>query len=454
MKYSFLLPSRLRPNACIDSIQTIYKNASNKKIFEILLAFDEDDETRNDVINYCESSNISYSVLVTKRYGYDLLHAYVNKLCDISNGEYVWYWSDDAHMETKNWDIILEKYTKANPDLAFDFTMGYPFSFPLVPKKYIDAMKHFSLNTHIDSWIELLLKPYNLTMIIHEIKVFHNRHEGSGNSMQINYEDVNKSVLKTHPDFCGTFCTMLRQVDQNRIARNLPHLNLPLTQLPYENNRIGIVGIGNRGLYVAIEIANNGHFVLGYDTNPIFNEYTTTEDIMKEYNINLEYFKSVSVNHKQLKLTKDFQLILEFSEVIFIDEPLNKVENTLSNIISICQQLNLVRTIIILAKDPLFIDQIILPNSINVSICSMTNGLQNPPKYILLNGNEEKIHYRLDSFYKTITSPSVIDVDIPNNNKPQKIIKKTFQKIKNISSSEKKMMPLRLQKYLKKNKQI
>lgn len=443
MKYSFLLPTRLRTQTCIQSIGSIYEKSSNKNIFEILLAFDEDDETRHEIIEYCQTNHIHHSVLVTKRYGYDNLHAYVNQLCTISKGEYVWLWNDDAYMETQNWDVILETHTREHPDLAYDFTNGFPFIFPLVPKKYIDAMKHFSLNAHNDTWIELILKPFNLTMVIPEIRIFHNRHEGDGNSMGVNYDDVNKSVLKTSPEFFSPFCTLLRQVDQNRIARNFPNLSLPTTKLPHEKNRIGFVGMGKLGLPVAVGIANKGHFVLGYDINPDYDEYTTISKVFTEHEASPDGTGVIGdlLDQKNLKLTKDLELVVEFSEIIFIavqtpHDPLYEgitrvpdsvcnfnyayLEKAIIDVVQICDRLQLSRTIVIISTVLPGTMRKILPQSNYVSYCynpffiAMGTVLQDfyYPEFILLGGNDKEANNRVIEFYKTITSSQVFHTSI------------------------------------------
>lgn len=397
MKYSFLLPTRRRATACINSIHSIYSNANNKDIFEIMLAFDEDDETRDCVIEHCRSHHIHHSVIVTQRYGYVQLHAYVNKLCEISNGSYVWYWSDDAFIETNHWDTILEKYTNEQPDVAFDFIMGWPFSFPLIPKKYTDVMKHFSLNTHIDTWMEMILKPFSLTVVIPEIKVFHNRHEGTGNSMQINYEEVNQSVLNTSPEFFSMFCTLLRQIDQNRIVRNFPHLNLPTTQLQHEKTRIGFVGMSQVDLSIALQIVDKHHLVLGYDTQYLQDEYKKT----------LTY-QNTGVDHKNLKFTKDLELVIEFGEIIFMDcqELHVPFQNQIKQIIDICERLNIERNLIMISSTtiPIEIIKTMLPESFYISYYTMGTSLNNRLDCICFGGNPQKSAETMEEFYNSFFS--------------------------------------------------
>ena len=380
---------------------------------------------------------------MTKRYGYEKLHAYVNQLSTIAHGQYLWLWNDDALMETHHWDVILERYTNEHPDVAFDFTNGFPFIFPLVPKKYIDAMKHFSLNAHNDTWVELILKSFHLTMVIPEIRIFHNRHEGDGTSMQINYDDVNQSVVKTSPEFFSPFCTLLRQVDQNRIARTFPHLNLPRSLLPYEKNRIGFVGMGKLGLPVAIGIANKGHFVLGYDINPIYDEYTVISKVFTEHEAGPDGTGVIGdlLDHPNLKLTKDLELVVEFSEIIFIavqtpHDPLYEgitrvpdsvcnfnysyLKEAIENVVEICDRLQLSRTIVIISTVLPSTMRSILPASKYVSYCynpffiAMGTVLQDfyYPEFILLGGNDQAANERVIEFYKTITSSQVFQTTI------------------------------------------
>lgn len=691
MKYSFLMPTRRRVKSCIQSIDSIHNYSDNKNIFEILLAFDEDDDTSHEILDHCVAFKIHHQSITTKRYGYERLHAYYNKLSKIALGSHLWLWNDDALLETPHWDTIMDQHISESPDLVFDFTNGYPFILPLVPKKYVDKMKHFSLNAHCDSWIENVMKPLHLTTIIPEIRTFHNRH-AQGNIMEINYDEVNKSISQSSPEFFTEFSNVLRQVDQNRIRRSLPHVfnkNLNETQLdiisvlvptrnrptfmkelvrtcldtsdhpeliefvfyiddddeksyecvnqlidqgfnikyirgarivlsnmwnncfeictgnilmhcgddirfrtnswdttvrnkfmdypdrilfvfgydgvhrkgsfgthgflhrrwveaigyfvpPYfssdfndtwlndvakmigrwafidiytehmhpcvnkhtwdsthqeriarhnrdgvdeiyaskyqdraadaqklkdvisrcktadpmqtsvvkeeTNNvsrRIGFVGMGKLGLPVSIGMANKGHLVMGYDINPLYDEYTRVSEVFTEHEAGPDGTGEIGslLDHPNLKLTKDLELVVEFSEIIFIAvqtphdplyEGITRVPDSVCNfnytylkqaideVAGICDRLQLKRTLVVISTVLPGTMKSILPKSEYASFCynpyfiamgTVLNDFYNP-EFILLGGNDMESKNKVIAFYKTITPRPVFQTSV------------------------------------------
>ena len=211
--YSFLLPTRNRTEQCIASIKSITENAVNKKCYEILFAFDDDDESRNVLIKYCEDQSIIYKAIVTERYGYRNLHKYVNKLCEIAQGDMLWLWNDDAKILTRGWDEKLNRYDTTK---VLDFRNNdYPFIFPLVPSKYIKEMGYFSQQAHNDSWIKVIFK-YNLKLshLVPDVFLYHERNvEGT----KIDYKEVITDTKISSIDFWSYKYKQLRLEDTNKI---------------------------------------------------------------------------------------------------------------------------------------------------------------------------------------------------------------------------------------------
>jgi hypothetical protein len=224
-RYSFLLPTRRRAELCIGSIESIFKNSNDKNCFEILLAFDDDDqESREMVEKYCIDNNIIHNIQVSKRYGYENLHEYVNNLCLVASGEMLWLWNDDARMETSGWDVLLEKY---GADKVIDFKNNhYPFIFPLVPKKYVDCLGHFSLSAHNDTWIEIIFKKnLNMAIFIDDVELYHNR---TNPRFQVDYEEVEKSMVNySRKYFYSQEASNNRLEDVNKLIRTF-FKNMPL----------------------------------------------------------------------------------------------------------------------------------------------------------------------------------------------------------------------------------
>ena len=212
--YSFLLPTRKRIEQCISSINSINENAVDKKCYEILFAFDnDDDESKKVITKYCEDQSINYKAITSERYGYRHLHKYVNNLCKIAQGNMLWLWNDDAKILTSGWDQILNKYDTTK---VLDFPNNdYQFIFPLVPSKYIKEMGYFSQQAHNDSWIKAIFHDnLNISQLVPEVILYHARHVKDSN---IDYKEVNADREDSNPEFWNYLYRKLRVEDTNKI---------------------------------------------------------------------------------------------------------------------------------------------------------------------------------------------------------------------------------------------
>jgi hypothetical protein len=219
--YSFLLPSRKRVSACTESIASICDTAVDKTCFEILLAFDDDDtESRDAVCAYCTERSINYKVLTSERYGYRHLHKYVNRLCEIAEGEMLWLWNDDAKILTQGWDEKIKPY---GTDRALDFPNRHSvWIFPLVPAKYVKEMGHFSGQAHNDTWVQVIFeKNLGLSALVPDVHLYHNRTDGA---MNIDYSEVDGDIKDSSPEFYKQEYRQMRLDDTNKIlAKFFPH---------------------------------------------------------------------------------------------------------------------------------------------------------------------------------------------------------------------------------------
>lgn len=110
---------------------------------EFLLAVDEDDPSDYDWLNAI--------VVPGPRHGYAQLHRYYNELAGWAEGDWLLLWNDDALMVTAGWDEIVHSHS---PDVVLSpSTVHNPLcTFPIVPRRFVEAIGHFSLNAHCDTW--------------------------------------------------------------------------------------------------------------------------------------------------------------------------------------------------------------------------------------------------------------------------------------------------------------
>lgn len=209
---SFILPTRKRLPYAIKTLTATFNSCSDPSKLEILLGIDEDDTESLQLIPFLKGYNVSYKILVTKRYGYHNLHLYVNDLCKLASKDYVWLWNDDIEIKEANWDKIIESHLL--PALAvydFQYKGTGNLYFPLVPKKIIDWLGHFSLNAHNDTWMHDIVQGIIPIKVI-RLPIVNNRET---NNLGIDYSEVDNSYKISSPQYY----TMVkeRELDRKRL---------------------------------------------------------------------------------------------------------------------------------------------------------------------------------------------------------------------------------------------
>jgi len=148
---SIILPTRGRVTKLKESLESLY---STGKDFELLIGADRDDKATIDFI----VENYPAKMLVVERLGYLKLHEYVNDLSLLAKGKWLFLWNDDCIMHTKDWDKEINKQKGFKVFCPRSNQFGYVPTesnlFPIVPRKWIELLGHFSLSPHNDSWVQ------------------------------------------------------------------------------------------------------------------------------------------------------------------------------------------------------------------------------------------------------------------------------------------------------------
>lgn len=160
MKVSVLLPTRSRPKSFLKSIISLIDNADNfHNNVEILVAMDTDDfhkytDVMNILINDYNCKNIK--LYVCERLGYGKLNIYINNLCKLSTGNWLFLWNDDSYIVSKHWDTNILKHNDEfkiiNPRCTNGDFGGMPF--PIIPKIWFDITGCFSKHFACDTWVQ------------------------------------------------------------------------------------------------------------------------------------------------------------------------------------------------------------------------------------------------------------------------------------------------------------
>jgi len=182
MKVSILLPTRKRFDSLKRSLDSLVSTC-HFACLEPLLGVDDDDEQTLDRLK--EERIPNAVVLVGPRMGYINLHLYVNALAQRATGDWLLLWNDDALMETEGWDEILAEYlgqlVVLNPETNH---LGHPRSnciFPIVPKKMVEILGHFSLSNHNDTYVENIANALGIRRDI-PVTINHDRADLTGNN--------------------------------------------------------------------------------------------------------------------------------------------------------------------------------------------------------------------------------------------------------------------------------
>lgn len=175
-KVSVMIPSRGRPELLEKSIDSLLSKAKGE--VEILVRFDEDDESR--VKLNLNGNGPRVATFVGPRFGYRLLHEYYNELAKKATGDWLVLWNDDAVMETDGWD---EKVHACGGGLKVLNSTGPLNLFPIFTKKLHDLLGHVSLQTHCDSWLQVVGRMNGIEEKV-DLKIKHLREEIEDNTKQ------------------------------------------------------------------------------------------------------------------------------------------------------------------------------------------------------------------------------------------------------------------------------
>lgn len=170
---SVLLPSRGRPESLAQSVASLRDLAHAPEGIEVLVAVDDDDPPTARA-----ARDLGAKVLVSTRYGYSRLHMYVNTLAHRAHGDWLLLWNDDARMLTPGWDRRVEE---AAPGVLWPAHNGSPYlnTFPVVHRRVVDLLGHFSLSPHCDSWVQDVADAVGIHRHI-DVAVLHDRFDLTG----------------------------------------------------------------------------------------------------------------------------------------------------------------------------------------------------------------------------------------------------------------------------------
>lgn len=204
---SVLLPSRNRALMCETSIRTL-----GSKDIEILIYVDYDDP---ELHKYSLLGNNFTTVIIGPRFTYKKLHEYYNLLAKISKGDWLMLWNDDAEMLTSNW---TDKLPPTDKPVVINFDSN-PLNnlFPIISRQMYEAMGHFSLSPHNDSWVQDIANDMGIHTYIPDVTVKHLRDIIDDDTKR----ETQSAYSETSPLHYGHELQELMQIDMQKIKEKL-----------------------------------------------------------------------------------------------------------------------------------------------------------------------------------------------------------------------------------------
>jgi hypothetical protein len=202
-KIAILLPTRGRTEALDRSLISLLEKASDLSSIQLLLGLDNDDTVGLDHFETVlqpklEDLGVDYTAMSFDRLGYGRLNDYINKLAEHSSADWLFFWNDDAIMETTGWDTEITKYTGEFKLLAVHTHNDHPYSiFPIVPRAWLDVIGHLSLHSMTDAWLSQIAYCVDIWERIN-VDVVHDRADLTGNNKDETYKE--RELLEGNPN--------------------------------------------------------------------------------------------------------------------------------------------------------------------------------------------------------------------------------------------------------------
>jgi hypothetical protein len=232
-KIAILLPTRGRTEALDRSLIGLLEQADDLDSIQLLLGLDNDDVVGikhfQEILQpKLDSLGVDYTAMSFEPIGYGRLNEYINTLADNSSADWMFFWNDDALMETQGWDTEIIKHTGEFKLLAVHTHNDHPYSiFPIVPRAWLDVIGHLSLHSMTDAWLSQIAYCINVWERI-DVNVLHDRADLTGNNKDDTYKK--RELLEGNPnnsrDFHNPNVTMLRMKECDTLNDYLKTQNL------------------------------------------------------------------------------------------------------------------------------------------------------------------------------------------------------------------------------------
>ena len=200
-----LLPTRGRTDALSRSVIGLVNRAVMLDKIQLMFAFDNDDEVgkthfAEHLQPWLDAKGVDYTAMEFEPLGYGRLNEYINALARESSADWLFFWNDDAIMDSSGWDKIIASHTGEFKLLAVHTHKDHPYSiFPIVPKAWLDTLGYLSPHPLTDAWLSQVAYKLDIWERI-PVHVTHDRHDLTGNNEDETFKARNMSQLEGNPN--------------------------------------------------------------------------------------------------------------------------------------------------------------------------------------------------------------------------------------------------------------
>ena len=155
-----IIPSRGRPARLTTAVRSLLDHARDPDQIEIVVRADDDDPGTAEVARALPRTRV---IVGPRGAGYRDLHVWINEIAARTTSRWLWIFNDDAriHSATRPWDEILAGDQTRLTYVKFDECRREPDDpalFPIVGRDVYDTLGHLSLNPHVDSWVDEVIR--------------------------------------------------------------------------------------------------------------------------------------------------------------------------------------------------------------------------------------------------------------------------------------------------------
>ena len=232
-KIAIILPTRGRTAALSRSLLGLLEKAADLDTIQVLLGLDNDDDVgithfQQELQPQLDDLGVDYTAMTFEPMGYSRLNEYINTLSQEADADWIFFWNDDAVMESSDWDVEITKYTGQFKLLAVHTHNDHPYSiFPIVPRAWLDVVGHLSLHSMTDAWLSQNAYCVDIWERIN-VHVLHDRADLTGNNLDATYKQ--RELLEGNPnnprDFHNINMTMMRMRECDQLDAYLKNIGL------------------------------------------------------------------------------------------------------------------------------------------------------------------------------------------------------------------------------------